>query len=235
MNKKIFELLEAKFQGARKDGLQQLANSLALTIATDDEASAIVEKLTADSVDNYIKDWRKSADVENGKAAQTREESIRAKYELTEKQKQDQPTPQTPQNGLQPTQEELQRMINEAVANATKGLTSAVASITNSKLADTRRGQIEAIFTEQKSIPESYRKTVMQGFDGRSFENDETFNAYLEQIKTNASEYVQEMADAGLSATKPIMGAPNKDGVSQGVEDFISDKTKSDTLGGKKI
>lgn len=232
MNKKIFELLEAKFQGARKDGLQQLANSLALTIATDEEATALVGKLTAELVENYIKEWRKTADAENGKAAQTREESLRAKYELTEKQ--NPPTPPTPPTGVA-TPEEIQRMINEAVNNATKGLTSAVAAITNSKLTDTRRGQIEAALAEQKTLPESYRKTVMQGFEGRSFENDEAFNAYLQQTKTNAADYVQEMADAGLNTPKPTMGAPNKDGVSQGVAEFIAEKAKPDTLGGKEI
>jgi hypothetical protein len=42
MKEKILALLTAKFSGARKDGLSQMARGLALQASTEDEAKALV-------------------------------------------------------------------------------------------------------------------------------------------------------------------------------------------------
>jgi len=234
MNKKIFELLEAKFQGVRKDGLQNLANSLALTCTTEEEATAIVGKLTAESVANYIKDWRKAADAENSQAAQTREENLRKQYDFKEKGT---PAPEPPKDepgkgGL--TAKDVEDIVKQAVQNATKDMQDKVAAMQNADIVKARKGQLEAVFG--KDVPESYKKSVMQGFEGRTFENDEAFNAYLEATKTNAASFMQDMADRGLSTPKPILGAPNKEGVSQGVADYIKEKNTPEAgLGGKEV
>ena len=235
MKNKIFELLESKFPGARKDGLQQVASIFALTAGTEEEATALVGKMTAEAVEGYIKEWRKAADTENAKAAQTREDSLRAKFDFKDKmQPPTPPTPPTPTAG--PTAEEIQRMISEAVSNATKGLTETVAAMTNSKVTETRRGLVDAALKEQKNLPDSYVKAVMMGFEGKAFKDDTEFNTYLEQTKTNASEYIQEMADKGLLSPKPTLGEPNKEGISQGVADFISEQGQpGNELGGKSI
>ena len=54
----ILALLVTTFQGVRKDGLNQLARSLALTVKTEDEAKEVVGKLTADQVKAFVSDWQ---------------------------------------------------------------------------------------------------------------------------------------------------------------------------------
>ena len=41
---KILALLVAKFQGVRKDGLQQLAAAIGLQVASEEEANQVVDK-----------------------------------------------------------------------------------------------------------------------------------------------------------------------------------------------
>lgn len=234
MKKKLIELLEAKFQGARKDGLQQLANSLALTVTTEDEATALVGKLTAEQVEDYIKEWRRVADAENSAAAQTREKSIRDKYDLTEKgtpAPTPAPTPK-PGEGATFTAQDIQKIVEEAVSKATQGLQNSVATMQASEVAKTRRERIEALFA--KDTPESYRKTVMAGFEGRQFKDDAEFDTFAEQTKTNHAAFMQDLADRSLRGEKPYTGGTNKDGVSTAVENYVKAKTETggNNLGG---
>ena len=71
----ILALLKTQFPGVREDGLQQLAAGISLQVATKEEAAEIVGKITADKVQQFVKDWRSKADAEIGKANQTYENS----------------------------------------------------------------------------------------------------------------------------------------------------------------
>ena len=82
MKDKIIALLVAKFAGVRKDGLARLAGALALNATTEEEAGALVEKLTKEQVDDYIKDYRKDVDKEVSESNQTYEGTLRKKYDL---------------------------------------------------------------------------------------------------------------------------------------------------------
>ncbi len=236
MKKKLLELLEAKFPGARKDGLQQLANSLSLTVTTEEEATAVVGKITADQVTDYIKEWRRVADAENSAAAQTRENNIREKYDLTEKgtpAPTPAPTPK-PGEGATFTAQDIQKIVEDAVTKATQGLQNTVATMQASDVAKARREKIEALFG--KDTPESYKKTVLAGFEGRTFKDDAEFDTFAEQTKTNHAAFMQDMADRSLRANgEPLMGGTNKDGVSNAVESYIKAKTETGgkDLGGK--
>ena len=235
MKKKLLELLEAKFPGARKDGLQQLANSLSLTVTTEDEATAVVGKITADQVADYIKEWRRVADAENSAAAQTRENNIREKYDLTEKgqQQQQQQQQQQTQQMQNVSAQDIQKMIEEAVTKATQGLQSTVATMQATDIAKARREKIEALFG--KDTPETYKKTVLAGLEGRTFKDDADFDAFAELTKTNHAAFMQDMADRSLRGEKPLLGGTNKDGVSNAVESYVKTETEQtgNDLGGK--
>lgn len=237
MKKKLLELLEAKFPGARKDGLQQLANSLSLTITTEEEATALVDKLTAEQVTDYIKEWRRVADAENSAAAQTRENNIRDKYDLTEKGQQQQQQQQQQSQQVQSgnfTAQDIQKIVEDAVTKATQGLQNTVATMQASDVAKARREKIEALFG--KDTPEAYKKTVLAGFEGRTFKDDADFDAFAELTKTNHAAFMQDMADRSLRANgEPLMGGTNKDGVSNAVESYIKEQSEKggNDLGGK--
>ena len=64
----ILALLQSKFAGVRKDGLQQLAAVISVQVANEEEANEVVGKLTADKVSKFVTDWRKTTDAEIAKA-----------------------------------------------------------------------------------------------------------------------------------------------------------------------
>ena len=63
MTEKVLELLEQKFAGVHKDGLNLMARVIAMGVNTEDEAKAAVEKITVEQVNAYVQDWRTSAQL----------------------------------------------------------------------------------------------------------------------------------------------------------------------------
>lgn len=87
MKETILALLTVKFSGERKDGLTQLAGSLALQAETKEEAQALIEKLSQQKVTDFIKDWRSGVDKEITTATKTTEEKLKEKFDFVEKGK----------------------------------------------------------------------------------------------------------------------------------------------------
>ena len=102
------------------------------------------------------------------------------------------------------------------------------------------KAQVEALFKD-KGVNASYKKAVMAGFEAQKFESEEAFNTYLETTKTDIDACVQELADKNLAdgAGGPIVGKPDKDGVSTAVKAYIEGKQNADKgdspLSGKKV
>lgn len=235
----ILALLVTTFQGVRKDGLNQLARSLALTVKTEDEAKEVVGKLTADQVKAFVSDWRKDADAEITKANQTYENGLKAKYDFVEKKKTEEGgTPPAPTGTLDA--DTVKKMITDAVQAATQGLQTEVANLKGSAVTANRR---ETLVKELADAPESFKARVLKDFDRMAalggFADENAFNEYLTETKNDVAAFGQELADRGLSLhEKPVLGTPNKDGVSAGVESYIQAKAaeaENKGLGGKEV
>lgn len=122
MKETILALLIAKFSGERKDGLTQLAGSLALQAETKEEAQALVEKLTQPKVTDFIKDWRSGVDKEITTATKTAEEKLKEKFDFVEKGKSD-PDPATePPKGDDDIDAKIQAAVQAAVTPLTQKL-----------------------------------------------------------------------------------------------------------------
>lgn len=241
LTEQILALLVATYQGVRKDGLNQLARSLALTVKTEDEAKEVVGKLTADQVKAFVSDWRKDADAEISKANQTYENGLKAKYDFVEKEKKpgEGGTPPAPTAGTLDA-DAVQKMITEAVKAATSSLQAEVANLKGSTVTASRR---ETLVKELANVPEAYKARVLKDFDRVAnlggFADETAFNEYLTETKNDVAAFGQELADRGLSLhEKPVLGTPNKDGVSAGVASYIQDKAaeaENKGLGGKEV
>ncbi len=85
MKEKLLALLTAKFSGVRRDGLTHLAGYLALQVATEEEAQALVDKLDQTKVTDFVKEWRSGVDTEITTASKTAEEKLKEKYDFVEK------------------------------------------------------------------------------------------------------------------------------------------------------
>lgn len=233
----ILALLQAKFAGVRKDGLQQLAAVIGVQVANEEEANEVVGKLTADKVSKFVTDWRKSADAEIAKANKTHEDGLRRKYDFKEKEQPGEPNPgETKPNptGGALTADDIRAIIREE----NKAIRDEYASLRAEKTTATRREQFVAKLDAAK-IEGKERDMMLRSFDraASTFKDDEDFNGYLTEVQGDLDAIAQERSDKGLSNhEKPLFGAVNKEGISAGVADYIASQSSANpTLTGKEI
>jgi hypothetical protein len=205
MKEKILALLETKFQGKRKDGLNQLAGALALQVNTEDEANTAVGKLTAESVEKFITEWRKEADAEIDRANRTREENLRKKFDFVEKKTEPaNPTPPEPDKAGNIDAAAIQKLITDSIAAATKPLLEKVAAFEAGNVAKTR---LQALNDKLKDCTDEVFKTkALKDFARMQFDTDEAFTEYLTDTENDVKTANQNVADSGLGAQgRPIV------------------------------
>lgn len=196
MNEKLLALLVAKFAQARKDGLQQLARSLAIQVADEAEAQALVDKLTSDKVTDFIKEWRKEVDSEVSNSTKTFESNLKSKYDMVEKK-----TPGTPKAD---DPNDIAGLVQRSVEAALKPLQEKISKFESGKTTDTRKQTLEL---KLKDAPAAFKKTVLNGFGKMQFETDEEFNEFIAETESGLAELKQESVDNGLNGF-PRPGVP---------------------------
>lgn len=185
MYKVLLALLMAKFTQARKDGLQQLARSMALQISNETEAEALVEKMEAEQVTNFIKDYRREVDSEISKSTKTYEDTMKSKYDLVEKKS------QNSEAG------DISELIADAVKLAIKPLQEELTQLKSGHIVDTRKQTLQA---KLKDAPEPFKNTVLKHFQKMDFKNDEDFNDFLSETEDDLKVFEQEVANSGLGS-----------------------------------
>lgn len=230
----ILALLKTQFPGVREDGLQQLAAALSLQVETKDEATALVGKLTADKVEKFVKDWRSKTDAEISKSNQTYETSLKEKYDFVEKGKQTPPPPVTPPTDGAVTLETVKALIAEGL----QGVQQSITSMSDAKVAETRRGLFVAALDKAK-LEGTKREMLLDNFGRMTFKDDADFNGFMTAQAAHIATLAQEEADKDLqNHDKPIFGAVTKEGISEGVADYIkqrAEETSKPTLTGKEV
>jgi hypothetical protein len=200
MKGKILALLETKFQGKRKDGLSRLANAIALQVTTEEEASAIVGKLTAESVDSFIADWRKEADAEITRANKTYEDGLKKKFDFVEKKEPD-------GNGTSPhvTTESgaidaaaIQKIIADSITAITKPLLEKMTALESGNVAKTRLQELNDKLKDCRD--ETFKAKALKDFARMQFDTDGAFTEYLTDTEADVKTANQNVADSGLGA-----------------------------------
>lgn len=199
MKEKILALLTAQFSGVRKDGLAHLANAFAFQATTDEEAKALVEKLTKAQVDTFIKDFRAGVDKEVTDSNKTYEDNLRKKYDLVEKGN---PDPNNPPKKPQPGGDEIQEVIKLAIQEAVKPLQEKLAGFEQANENKSRLQQLTEKLSTCKD--ETFKAKVLKDFGRMSFETDDDFTEYLTDTETDVATANQNLSDLGLGA----QGAP---------------------------
>lgn len=89
--------------------------------------------------------------------------------------------------------------------------------------ASSRKQQLEAIVKSAGS----FGKRILKDFDKRKFENDEEWEEYLDDIKTDVEDYTTEMEQAGLKGLVHSGGGPSKGGNNKELSDSEIDEIAS--------
>jgi hypothetical protein len=231
MKEKILALLLIKFAGVRKDGLAQLASSLSLQVADETEATALIEKMSLEKVNDFVKDWRSIVDKEVSEGSKTHETNLKKKFEFVEKKTDD----DDPAKKSQKKSDDETPAWAKALIDQNKALADRLATFEGAKTTETRLQTLEGKF---KDLPATIKAQKLA--DAKLFVttmDDNAFNEYLTRTDTDIAALNQELADKGLAGQgKPFMGGKGADGVSSGVASFIKEKTDSTkTLVGKEL
>ena len=229
MKKTILALLVAKFQGARKDGLNVLAGILALQASTEDEAKALVEKITDAQVNEFIKDYRKDVDKEVSESNKTFETNLRKKYDFKEKETE-------PGGDPNKNPENLAEIVKAAVAAAVKPFEEKLSGYETKNLADTRLAQLNEKLNGCKD--ETFKAQTLKDFARMTFANDDDFTQYLNDKTADIATANQNMANAALGGAsgKPLFAQKGDDGISKGVADYVaSQKPEANAFTGKEV
>lgn len=196
MKEKLLALLQTKFAGVRKDGLNQLATVMALTVTTEEEVTSAVDKLTEQSVGQFVTDWRKDVDSEISKANKTYEDGLRKKYDFKEKGNPNPPTHPTELDAA---------AIAAIVQKAIEPFASELNSIKTTKVVETRK---QLLAKELEGLDEGFRTPYLSAFDRMNFKDDDDFNAHLTNVKAEVAKIQQSLIDKGLSQqSKPMFGS----------------------------
>lgn len=229
MKKTIFALLVAKFQGARKDGLNVLAGILALQASTEDEAKALVEKITDAQVNEFIKDYRKDVDKEVSESNKTFETNLRKKYDFKEKEVE-------PGNKPSENPNDIAEIVKAAVAAAVKPFEEKLSGYETKNIADSRLAKLNEKLNDCKD--ETFKAQTLKDFARMTFANDDDFTQYLNDKTADIAEANQNVANAALGGAsgKPLFAQKGDDGISKGVADFVaSQKPEANAFTGKEI
>lgn len=211
MKQKLLELLTAKYlgKGTRKDTLARLAAAYSLQCTTEEEAQALVNKLTDEQVTDFEKEYRSEVDSEISKATKTA-------LEKAGKGKEGEGNPPVDEGKTDPT--DMATIIADAIAKATTPLMQEINSIKAGKTAETRLQQLESILSDVN--PDLKAKTL-KDFGRMSFEDDSKFTEYLEETKTDIQNLNQSFVNSSLAGYQPNRGGAGN-GSSFTEEDYES-------------
>lgn len=203
MKQKLLELLTAKFLGkgtTRKDTLARLASAFATQCTTEEEAQALIDKVTVEQVTDFEKEHRSEVDSEIAKATKTALENA-SKGKSGEGDQN--PEPKKEEGGSSdPT--DIASIVAAAIEKANAPLLQEINSIKAGKTAETRLSQINDILKDVKD--ETLKNTISKNFHRMSFENDEEFAEYLTEIQTDVTTSNQTFTNQGLAGHQPGNG-----------------------------
>jgi hypothetical protein len=200
MKEKIIALLTNKFSGVRKDGLQQMARIIALQVATEDEAKALIDKFTTEQVGDFIKEFRTEIDKEVSESNKTVENNLKKKFDFVEKKEFDITKNPDSTSTKSNDQTDIAAMIKNAVAEAVKPFQT---ELTNYKTNDVAKTRLQTLNEKLQNCKDNnFKEQTLKDYSRMQFETEEAFAEYLTEKETAIVNINQNIADTTLGGYK---------------------------------
>jgi hypothetical protein len=232
----IFALLTESFTGVRKDGLKQLARILALQASTQEEAEALVEKLTKEQVNHFIREFRIDVDKEVHDSKKKYETNLKKNIELVEKK--NDLNPAQNDDDCQEKEEDTSRITAMVKATLEAELTPLKQELASFKTNETVKTRLQSLNDKLTGCKdETFKTKALKDFIRMKFDTDDEFHEYLSDTEKDILTANQQVADAALgSQGKPLFTQKNERGVSQGVAQYVaSQQSGAKAFPGKEV
>lgn len=228
---KILALLVAQFPGVRKDGLMQLARSLALQCTTEEEAKALVEKIDEAHINEFVKEFRADVDKEVSDGNKTYEATLKKKFDFVEKKPETNPGGGEPK----PTEGTTEAIVAAAVAKALEPFSKTMAEFNAKSIKESRLQQLNEKLDACKN--DTFKQRILKDFARMSFDTDEAFAEYLTETETDIASANQNVVNEGLSNQgTPLFAQKDESGVSAAVQSFVkSQNPEGNQFAGKEV
>lgn len=221
MKEKILALLMSAFAGVRKDGLNQLARTIALQATTEDEAKALVDKLTKTQVDEFVKEFRADVDKEVSDGNKTYETNLKKKFDFVEKKN---PEP----GGDDSSKGNDGDLAAKLDALLEKRLAPLQEKLDKYEKGDVAKSRLQSLTDKLKGCKdETFKAKALKDFGRMQFDSDEAFNEYLTDTETDIATANQTVANSTLGKhERPWManGQTDKKEASKEEIDAVIDK-----------
>ena len=232
MKEKILALLIAKFSGVRKDVLTHMARAFALQVATEDEAKALVEKITDAQVNEFVKEVRADVDKEVSESNKTFEANLKKKFNFVVKQAE----PGGKGGNGEPDPNDISAVVKAAVAEAVKPFQEKLSGYEADNIAKSRLQALNEKLNGCKD--ENFKAQTLKDFARMNFKDDADFDEYLTGKATDIETANQNVADNKLSNAggSPLFTQKEESGISKGVADYVeSQKPENNAFAGKEL
>lgn len=218
MRKQILDALKAKFTGVSEAILSRIADKIAKTVTKEEDVTTAVEGVTLQHVLESYGDSRAT------EAQQTAVSNYEKKHGLKDGQKATGGELDDP-NGTSPaTGGDLDGQITAAVQAAIKPFQDEINTLKSGKVSENRKQQLDTVIA---NASDKFKTTTGKNFTRINFKDDEDFNSWLEEVKTDVEEDVAETAADGASFGRPKtgQGSVKKDEIPQNIADYIDGKS----------
>lgn len=218
----ILNALKAKFIGVSENILNRIADKLAKTVTKEDDVAAAVEAVTFQQV----------IDSESDRRATEASQTAVTNYEKRHSLKEGKPVSggggeNEPGGGNEPPQGgDLASQIAAAVSSALKPLQTEIETLKSGKVSDIRKQQLEAVIG---NASDKFKTRITKNYERMNFSDDEDYNAWLEEIKTEAEEDAADATATGAVFGRPKFGQPApKDEVPKHIQEYLDGKGKEE-------
>lgn len=196
MKKKILELLKTKFEGVSESILDRIAEKLAKTVTTEEQAATSVEGVTFQQVLELYGDSRAT------EATKTAVSNYEKKHGLKDGRRLDTDDHDDDDDS---GKDDVKTAIKNAVQEAIRPLADEINALKSEKTVDTRRKRIDSIVN---NLPERYKK--LYGRVPIKDLTDEEFDNLEKQVKEEADEILKEERTRNSGYKPPRAGVSGR-------------------------
>lgn len=209
MKKKVLELLQTKFSGVNDTILSRIADKLAKTATTDEEAATAVEGVTTQQLlESYgdaraneaqqtaVTNYEKKHRLKDGKALDNPEPKADGKA---------QPKPETPkpEGSDKPRPDEDVPEWAKTLIAGNDALRSEIETLKGERTANSRKSRLASVL---KDAPEAIRTRYDKDFARMTFRDDEDFEGWIGEITPDIESIATAAAARGAATTPPKSG-----------------------------
>ncbi|RZJ88737.1 MAG: hypothetical protein EOO20_12865 [Chryseobacterium sp.] len=188
--KEIFQKLKVKHKNVPKSILDKAADYIEKGVTEETEVDDAVE-----DADGLVTGFFTLFQSEGDRRAELALKGVKPD---ADKGKEDDEDPNSPKPGKDDKETPAWA---KALIESNKTLTDRLAAIEQGKTVDLRK---QALETKLEGVDEKFSTLTIKNFARMKFDTPEEFEAFLEEVETDAADYGQNLSDKGLSQqTKP--------------------------------